>query len=103
MRAREPPASSLPLSDRSATTPTGDFTSICSIVAPSRSMSTAWPLTRFPAGTASAVVMPSILVTGMRVDAGLIPSATLNAAAIVSPWIEPSRVPGTALISTRPS
>jgi len=47
--------------------------------------------------------MPSILVTGMRVDAGLIPSATLNAAAIVSPWIEPSRVPGTALISTRPS
>src|SRR5205809_1091309 len=58
--AREPPAASFALSERSATTPTGDLTSICSIVAPSRSIRTAWPLTRLPVGTASAVVIPSI-------------------------------------------
>jgi len=33
----------------------------------------------------------------------LIPSATLKAAAMVSPCTLASRVPGTALISTRPS
>ncbi len=47
--------------------------------------------------------MPSIRVTGMTVEAGLIPSATLKDAAMVSPCTLASRVPGTALISTRPS
>jgi len=56
-----------------------------------------------PEGTASAVVIPSIRVTGMSVEAGLIPSATLKAAAMVSPCTVPSRVADTAPISTRPS
>src|SRR5947208_838173 len=81
----------------------GDLTSICSMVAPSRSINTAWPLTRFPVGVASTVVMPSTRVTGISIDAGLSPSATLNAAAIVSPRTAPSRVPATKPISTRPT
>ena len=100
--AREPPAKSFPVSESFRTTPTGDLTSISSIVLPARSMSTAWPLTRFPAGTASTVVTPSIRVTEMTTDAGLIPSATLKEAAMVSPLSRASRVPATAPISTRP-
>jgi len=72
------------------------------MVAPSRSMSTAWPLTRCPCGAARTVVIPSIRVTGMRVEAGFMPSATLNEAAIVSFCTYASRVPGTAPISTSP-
>ncbi len=74
------------------------------MVEPSRSISTAWPLMRFapPPGVARVVVIPSMRVTGIRVDAGLIPSATLNAAATLSPRRAPSRVPSTAPISTRP-
>ena len=48
------------------------------------------------------MVIPSIRVTGMSVEAGLIPSATLNDAAMVSPWRYISRVPPTRPISTRP-
>src|SRR6059058_361001 len=100
--ARDPPASSLAASERLATRPTGDLTSICSMVAPSRSISTAWPLIRCPAGAARAVVIPSMRVTGISTDAGLSPSATLNEAATLSVARLPSRVPATAPISTSP-
>src|SRR5439155_874514 len=81
-----------PLSDRSATMPTGVLTSISSMVLPARSINTACPATRFPSGVASAVVTPSMRVTGISIDAGFRPSATLNAAAIVSPRRKPSRL-----------
>ena len=47
-------------------------------------------------------MIPSIRVTGITAEAGLMPSATLNAAATVSPASAPSRVPRTAPISTSP-
>jgi len=65
-------------------------------------MSTACPRMRPVSGAASVVVTPSMRVIGMSVDAGLIPSATLNDAATVSFRTAASFVPGTAPISVKP-
>ena len=46
--------------------------------------------------------MPSMRVTGMSADAGLMPSSTLNDAATALSRTPPSWVPGTAPISVRP-
>ena len=81
---------------------TGDFATMASIVAPSRSISTACPQIRSPVGTANVVVTPSMRVTAINVDAGLIPSATLKAAATSLPRSVDSFVPCTALISRSP-
>ena len=72
------------------------------MVAPSRSMSTAWPRIRPSAGAASAVVTPAMRVIGINVEAGLMPSATLNDAATVSFRTAASFVSRTAPISVSP-
>ena len=100
--AREPPPASFVASLKPATIAAGDLTRIASIVAPSRSMSAAWPQIRLELGgtprlpgTAKVIVTPSARETAMSTEAGLMPSSTLNAAATSLPRSVYSLVPCT--------